>query len=169
MQGDSLSASTWLNGKAAPELSTTWIFSTDPPEQGLEGTAFSLGFRFEGIVTQNYRPDCLILDGIQVACNELDAPLSAAGVSEGSWLGTTCVDAQNGGCDCAFDARLVTGTAGGWMLMGGGMLNLVPLRGTVPEAPVMTMYCVDGNSLKFGHGIDARWPEMSNAVFARMQ
>lgn len=128
-----------------------------------------------GPVQQHFGPDCMTFGDRQVACDELDTPLSESGIGEGSWFGVVCMPADDGGCDCATEYWGISGKAGTWALMDDRVVltrtehtfvDPIVVDNEVTSDPIE--YTVTGDTLRFGTAVDTWWNNLADVDLTRI-
>ena len=79
-------------------------------------------------------------------CKQLEPPISASGLGEGSYRNTRCEPnaADPGGCVCQFDVTETGGPGGFWKPFDANTLLFIPQT----NFPAKVTYCVKGDSLE---------------------
>jgi hypothetical protein len=170
--GGTLSASCRLSGQG-PEVKryVTVHFEVSPVAD--PGTLFTLTQEEKGPVTQHFGPDCMMFGDRQVACEELDEPLTQAGLGEGSWRSVICSPAADGGCDCLLDYWAVGGSVGTWDAIDDRLVLHYQYYDyetneivDVTSAPID--YCVTDDTLLLGEAVNEAWEAVGGQPLTRL-
>ncbi len=134
---------------------------------------FTLTQEEKGPVTQHFGPECMMFGDRQVMCAELTDPLEQLGLGEGSWRNVDCMDAADGGCDCAMDYWAVGGGTGTWQLEDDRLLltreiYVADTNEFVTTTSTPIDYCVADDKLRFGEAINDVWVAVANAPLTRV-
>jgi hypothetical protein len=170
--GGTLSAYCRLSGEG-PEVRRFVTIRFDVSPVADPGYIYDFTQEEKGPVTQHFGPECLMLGDRQVACEELDEPLTLTGLGEGSWRSVVCSPAADGGCDCLLDYWAVGGSVGTWDLVDDRLVldyqyydyQTSEIVGAT-SAPID--YCVSGDTLVLGQAVNEAWESVAGHPLTRV-